>query len=135
MRNLSNVFKALSDETRLRMLGLLLQEGELCVCDFVETLEITQSKASRHLRRLVTAGLLEDRREGTWVHYRIFEKPASAQSVVIRMLPQLLKTWMDPEILERLASWKKEKERLGQGCSADDRGDLKAGAGKKRKRK
>jgi DNA-binding transcriptional ArsR family regulator len=43
MRTLASVFKALSDETRLQMLGLLLREGELCVCDFVEVLSVTQS--------------------------------------------------------------------------------------------
>ena len=56
MRTLTSVFKALSDETRLQMLGLLLKEGELCVCDFVDVSKITQSKASRHLRHLVNAG-------------------------------------------------------------------------------
>ncbi|MBW2543190.1 MAG: metalloregulator ArsR/SmtB family transcription factor [Deltaproteobacteria bacterium] len=117
MRTLSDVFKALSDETRLQMLGLLLEEGELCVCDFVDVLEITQSKASRHLRHLVNAGLLDDRRDGTWVHFRIAEKPESAQAHVIRLLPAVLDKRISPELFTRLADWQKSKGRAGSSCS------------------
>ena len=68
---LSDTFKALSDETRLRIMTLLMEHEELCVCDFVGALGETQSKISRHLRYLYHAGLVEDRREGLWMHYRI----------------------------------------------------------------
>lgn len=71
MKTLAAQFGALADETRLEMLALLLERGELCVCHFVGALAITQSKASRHLRTLFHAGFLEDRRAGLWVHYRI----------------------------------------------------------------
>ncbi len=71
MKDLAARFAALADPTRLEMLALLLSRGELCVCNFVEALGITQSKASRHLRTLYHAGLLDDRRAGLWVHYRI----------------------------------------------------------------
>ncbi len=71
MKSLAAQFAALADPTRLEMLALLLERGELCVCHFVDALEITQSKASRHLRTLFHAGFLEDRRAGLWVHYRI----------------------------------------------------------------
>jgi ArsR family transcriptional regulator len=64
------LFKALADETRLRILGLLLT-GEVCVCDIHESLKIPQSKASRHLAYLRRAGLVETRRDGLWVHYRL----------------------------------------------------------------
>jgi len=64
------LFKALSDATRLRILGLLLS-GEVCVCHIHESLRIPQSKASRHLAYLRKAGLVETRREGLWIHYRI----------------------------------------------------------------
>jgi ArsR family transcriptional regulator len=64
------LFKALADATRLRILGLLLA-GEVCVCDIHESLKIPQSKASRHLAYLRRAGLVETRREGLWVHYRL----------------------------------------------------------------
>src|SRR3954452_7107338 len=64
------LFKAHADVTRLRILGLLLA-GEVCVCDIHESLDIPQSKASRHLAYLRKSGLVETRREGLWVHYRL----------------------------------------------------------------
>jgi ArsR family transcriptional regulator len=67
---MERLFKALADETRLRILGLLLA-GEVCVCDIHETLKIPQSRASRHLAYLRRSGLVETRREGLWIHYRL----------------------------------------------------------------
>src|SRR5512141_2208203 len=67
---MENLFKALADTTRLRILGLLLT-GEVCVCDIHESLKIPQSKASRHLAYLRRAGLVETRRTGLWIHYRL----------------------------------------------------------------
>ena len=67
---MEGLFKALADATRLRILGLLLA-GEVCVCDIHESLKIPQSKASRHLAYLRRAGLVETRREGLWIHYRL----------------------------------------------------------------
>ncbi len=69
---LERLFQALGDGTRLRILGLLLT-GEVCVCDIHETLKIPQPKASRHLAYLRRAGLVETRREGLWIHYRLAE--------------------------------------------------------------
>src|SRR5215471_15972412 len=63
-------FKALADETRLRILALLLT-GEVCVCNIHESLKIPQSKASRHLAYLRRSGLVETRRDGLWIHYRL----------------------------------------------------------------
>ena len=68
--DLAGLFKALADPTRLRILGLLLT-GEVCVCDLHESLKISQPKASRHLAYLRRVGLVETRREGLWIHYRI----------------------------------------------------------------
>jgi len=72
MRELIKVFKALSDETRLRMLELLM-DGELCVCEIMQALGISQSRASRNLGILKESGLLVDRRDGQWAHYSISE--------------------------------------------------------------
>ena len=74
LNQLEALFKALADDTRLRILGLLLA-GEICVCDIHETLKVSQSKASRHLAYLRRTGLVETRREGLWIHYRL-GKPA-----------------------------------------------------------
>jgi ArsR family transcriptional regulator, arsenate/arsenite/antimonite-responsive transcriptional repressor len=69
---MEQVFKALADETRLRILALL-SRGEMCVCDIHETLGIPQSKTSRHLAYLRKAGLVSDRKAGLWVYYQLAE--------------------------------------------------------------
>ena len=70
LAELETLFKALADPTRLRILSLLLA-GEVCVCDLHDTLGIPQPKASRHLAYLRAAGLVDARKEGQWVHYRL----------------------------------------------------------------
>jgi len=70
MENFTDILKALSDETRLRILNLLY-EKELCVCDIMSTLEISQAKASRHLIYLKNAGLVKDRKFAQWAYYSI----------------------------------------------------------------
>ena len=66
-------FKCLSEPVRLRILFLLLKRGELCVCDLVDTLEISQSVVSRHLAYLRNNGILNSRRDGAWVYYTLAE--------------------------------------------------------------
>ncbi len=63
-------FKALSEETRLRILKLL-EEGELCVCDIAAALDMTQPNISFHLAILKEAGFIKDWREGRWIHYEL----------------------------------------------------------------
>jgi len=70
MKDIVNMLKSLSDETRLRIINLLF-DGELCVCDIMEVLQITQTKASRHLIYLKNAGLVKDRKQAQWVHYSL----------------------------------------------------------------
>ena len=70
LASLETTFKALADTTRLRILGLLLA-GEVCVCDIHDSLGLPQPKVSRHLAYLRRAGLVEGRRDGLWVHYRL----------------------------------------------------------------
>ena len=69
---LENTFKALADQTRLRILGLL-RAGEVCVCDIHGSLGLPQPTVSRHLAYLRKAGLVGVRREWKWAHYRIVE--------------------------------------------------------------
>lgn len=64
------VFKALAEESRLRILSLLLN-GEMCVCEIEGSLAMTQSNASRHLSALRKSGLLESYKQAQWVYYRI----------------------------------------------------------------
>ena len=79
------LFKALADETRLRILHLLCRR-ELCVCQIVEVLGIGQSKASRHLAHLRHAGLVTDRREGLWMYYSLSDPSVELQGQVIEWL-------------------------------------------------
>ncbi|NRD75329.1 metalloregulator ArsR/SmtB family transcription factor [Shewanella sp. VB17] len=66
-----DLFKTLSDETRLRSLLLIHAEQELCVCELMQALEESQPKVSRHLALLRKVGLLHDKRQGQWVFYRV----------------------------------------------------------------
>jgi len=71
MKQQAQLFKALADETRLRILLLLLKHGELCVCDLMASLESPQSSVSRHLTYLRNAGFVDGERRGVWMYYRI----------------------------------------------------------------
>ncbi len=73
VRPLTRLFRALGDETRLRIVALL-SHGELCVCHIETALDLNQSTASRHLGILRTAGVVDCRREGTWVYYRLTDQ-------------------------------------------------------------
>lgn len=105
MRELAETFKALSDETRLQMVTLLLDHQELCVCDFVEALGLTQSKASRHLRYLYHSGLVRDRREGLWIHYRVAPELAPGQAVMMKALAEAVSPQQKERLRERLEAW------------------------------
>jgi ArsR family transcriptional regulator, arsenate/arsenite/antimonite-responsive transcriptional repressor len=69
MRRIAEFYGVLADEARLRILWLLLNSGELCVCEIMSILGFGQSKVSRHLRILLGAGLVKDRRAGLWAYY------------------------------------------------------------------
>jgi len=71
MQQLSTSFKALGDPVRLRLFALLGHHEELCVCHLVDALKLPQSTISRHLSVLRHAGLLQARRDGKWVYYRL----------------------------------------------------------------
>src|SRR5574341_901155 len=73
VRPVSRLFKALGDETRLRIVALLVH-GELCVCHLEAALGLTQSNASRQLGVLRAAGVVDTRREGSWVYYRLADQ-------------------------------------------------------------
>ncbi|MCC6160410.1 MAG: metalloregulator ArsR/SmtB family transcription factor [Deltaproteobacteria bacterium] len=68
--SLASVFRALADETRLHMLALLRATPELCVCDLAAVLDLTHSKAARHLRYLAVRGLVTESHRRTWAYYR-----------------------------------------------------------------
>lgn len=70
----TQLFKALSDATRLRCLSLLVSADELCVCELTHALALPQPKVSHHLAALRKAKLVSDRKEGLWIYYRISQE-------------------------------------------------------------
>ena len=106
MEKLLAVLKALSDETRLRILNLLY-EKELCVCDVMETLQISQAKTSRHLIYLKNAGLVRDRKHAQWAYYSISidERLKFIDSLVYKNLRNMEPYKKD---LENLNEWFKQ---------------------------
>ena len=78
---IEETYKALADRTRLRILALLV-DGEVCVCHIHDTLRLPQPTASRHLAYLRRAGLVEARREGTWMHYRLADMDPVVREII-----------------------------------------------------
>ena len=110
MKQEARFFKSLADETRLQILWLLMVKEELCVCDIMGVIGITQSKASRHLRYLFNLGLVTDRREGLWMYYRIAVPPGSWQEKQVRLLAEMLQDQPAARVLkERLEQWLQTK--------------------------
>ncbi len=83
--DISQLFKCLSEPIRLRILNLLITHGELCVCNIVDTLKISQGVISRHLAYLRNNNILKSRREGTWIYYQIVETDKLAQSIITQL--------------------------------------------------
>jgi ArsR family transcriptional regulator len=120
LEQMEELFKALADATRLRILGLLLT-GEVCVCHIHESLKIPQPKASRHLAYLRRAGLVETRREGLWVHYRM----ASLTDPVLGAIGNAVR-----HALTHVDVVRRDGERLQKrnGCCMPAPGDVAASA-------
>ena len=116
--DMARFFQALGDRTRLRLLNLM-RGGEICVCYLVEILGEPQPKISRHLAYLRQAGLVETRREGKWMHYRVAapEHPGAA-----RILRQTLK------VLEQDKTMLADRARLERVCCAPEKLVALAGA-------
>lgn len=85
VRPLTRLFRALGDETRLRIVALL-SNGELCVCHIESALDLNQSNASRQLGILKAAGVVDSRREGTWVYYAIVPQEHELVSAALEVL-------------------------------------------------
>lgn len=68
---MEDIFKALGDPTRLAIVRMLAQNGEMCVCKIVDDLNMGQSAVSHHMAKLKQAGLLHSRRDGQWIHYSL----------------------------------------------------------------
>jgi ArsR family transcriptional regulator len=106
MKKEAQLFKSLADETRLKILWLLMAREELCVCDIMGVIGITQSKASRHLRYLYYLGWVTDRREGVWMNYRLSVTPGSPEDKQLKLLADILGSRPEAQALrDRLEQW------------------------------
>jgi len=103
---MDQLFRALADPTRLRLINLM-SEQEICVCYFIEVIGAPQPKISRHLAYLRRAGIVAARREGKWMHYRL-RVPESSHAASI------LKTTL--ETLKQDQKMQKDCERLHRAC-------------------
>ena len=97
VRPVTRLFKALADDTRLRIVALLSQ-GALCVCHLEEALGLSQPNVSRQLGILRAAGVVEDRREGNWVYYRLL---AQDDEDCERQLKALVQAFAKRDVLRR----------------------------------
>lgn len=107
MQDLLNIFKALSEETRLRILKLL-ENGELCVCDIVAALDMVQPKVSFHLNVLKESGFLKDRKQGRWTHYRLDDSDFFRRFLLMSVLERISKEAVAAD-RKRLDSFLKDK--------------------------
>lgn len=106
--DLVTLFSALADRTRLRLLNLL-RRGEVCVCFFVEILDETQPKISRHLAYLRRAGIVHARRDGKWIHYSMVRPSDERLASVLDSTLQAVAN--DEEMLE-------DQRNLERACCA-----------------
>lgn len=121
MRAEARLFKSLADETRLSMLCLLMQQEELCVCEFMEVLEITQSKASRHLRYLYNTGWVQDRREGLKMKYRLCVPHDTLKAKQLQVLGDFMTSYPGAQALKgKLCRWLESKPQTA-GAKEDSR--------------
>lgn len=109
MHDLAQSFRALSEDVRLQILALLFRYGELCVCEVERFLQVSQSKASRHLRYLLNAGIVQDRREALWVYYRVAEPVNDKDRLLLEALEQILLDVSLPDISDELEAMRAER--------------------------
>lgn len=104
--NIEFFFKALADQTRLRLINLM-GDDEVCVCFFVEVIRTHQPKISRHLAYLRRAGMVSARREGKWMHYRLAEPPDESAARVLKEVRQ----WLSED-----REMQRDRQRLVKVC-------------------
>ena len=113
MQDLVKALKALSDETRLRILNVLL-ERECCVCEVMQALDISQSRASRNLGILQGAGFLKARRDGAWMLYSVDWEPINRYAP---SLAELVQNYLASNgVLAKDRGRLKKSVRIGPGC-------------------
>ena len=119
MRDFIQLMKALSDETRLRIFHLLL-ERECCVCEVMQALGVSQTRASRNLGILQNAGLLKTQRNGLWVLYSIDRQTANRYATYLSQMLQDHPIRNDTLAADRQRL--KQAKRIGPGCTPERKG-------------
>jgi ArsR family transcriptional regulator len=114
MRDFVKASKALSDETRLRILNLIL-ERECCVCEVMQALQISQTRASRNLSVLHDAGFLNLRKDGLWSLYSLDE--AGMDAYLIGLVESVRKALVGNKLAAKDRERLKKAERVGPGCA------------------
>ena len=115
MQELIRVMKALSDETRLRIIRILF-EKECCVCEVMQALDISQTRASRNLGILQKAGFLKTRRDGPWIVYSIDRETTNQYTSALTKLLEESPT--SSQLLVKDRERLKNAKRIGPGCTA-----------------
>lgn len=108
LNDVLTIYKALSDETRLKILKLL-ENGELCVCDLVAAFNTVQPKISFHLSILKETGLIKDRKDGKWSYYSLKDNELFKRFLLLSTLEQIDDTEIELE-KQRLAKFIEEKK-------------------------
>lgn len=103
------VFRAFADRTRLRILHLLRQREEICVCDLMRVLKLPQAKVSRHLAYLRRAGLVSGRRQEQWMHYRLLPAQGEFHAKLLECLACCL---------DEVPTLQRDQKSLGKCCDS-----------------
>lgn len=118
------LLKAISDKNRLRILSVLLVREELCACQIIEFLQVAGATASRHLSQMVNAGVLENRKQGRWVYFRLNRDDSSLDPLfkwIDRKVENTTQVTQDLEALEKILCFPCEdlsrKQRNGGNCA------------------
>jgi ArsR family transcriptional regulator len=127
MDQLTAIFKALSDRNRLRIVSALLKHKELRACQLTELIQVTGATASRHMGVLISSGLVDSRKDGRWVYYRILREQAHFKVLIDWIELQFrsdLSTIFDSKALDHIMSYEPEdlcrKQRGDKCCPKDE---------------
>ncbi|MBN1468514.1 MAG: winged helix-turn-helix transcriptional regulator [Fusobacteriaceae bacterium] len=110
---ISEILKALSDDTRLRILNII-KEGEFCVCDIENALELNQSNASKHLNKLKSSKIIKATKKAQWVYYSLNEKTLAQYNFIKTIIEENLSEAIFVKDLENLNEYLKNRK----GCEA-----------------
>ena len=101
MDKLTTIFKALSDKNRLRIVSALMKYDELCACQLTELIQVASATASRHMGVLISSNIVESRKDGRWVYYRLSKEQSDLGSLF---------DWIEQQLSNEPAAKLDEKE-------------------------